>query len=203
MIDERDLNRAAEAIRADGVVVYPTETAYGLGVNATSENALKKLYALKQRAANKPTHIAVFDIEMANEYTIVDERARLLADHFLPGPLTLVLPSRRTLPRLLEEGASGTCGIRIPNHPIALELIRRANVPITTTSANSSGDTTPYTVSEVKESFGDAVADIDIVLDAGPLTHTPPSTLVSLVGAEPEILRQGPVSLADIMAVLE
>ena len=201
-MSEQDIARAVEVVKNGGVVVYPTETAYGLGVDATNQVALEKLYALKAMPLSKPTHIAVLNIDEAEEYAYVDDRARALAKAFLPGPLTLVLPTKSTLPSILEDSGRGERSIRIPSHPVALKLLELAGVPITATSANLHSKPTTYSIEEVKQSIGNDFVNIGYVLDAGELPRTQPSTLVSLMSNKPSVLRQGPISLEQIMEVV-
>jgi L-threonylcarbamoyladenylate synthase len=198
----QSIARAAEVIRSGGVVVYPTETAYGLGVDATNQAALERMYALKGMPLDKPTHIALRSMEEAARYAVVDARALALAKKFLPGPLTLVLPTRSVLPKILEESGKGERSFRIPSHPFALKLVEMAAVPITATSANKHGSPTTYSIEEVKKSFGLDFGKIDYILDGGALPKTEPSTLVSLMGPRPHIIRQGPIKLVEILAAL-
>jgi len=205
MITEQELIKIKEAVQViknGGIVVYPTETAYGLGVDATNPEALDKLYKLKGMPFTKPTHIAVLNIEEASKYVVVDTRARALAKIFLPGPLTLVLPSRSILPIILCNKDDNSLGVRIPNHKVAQKLLELVGVPITATSANKHGSPTTYSLNEIKQSFGNDFSKIDCVLDAGELPHATPSTLVSLMTLKPKILRQGQISLGEIMKVL-
>ena len=203
MITEEDLQAAAAAILNDELIIFPTETAYGLGANALSEKALTKMYEFKHRRVSKPTHICVPDIEAADQYAKVDDRALALADAFLPGPLTLVMPTRGVLPKTLEEAGGEERGIRIPDHEVIQKLLQLTGVPITAGSANRAEHPTPYTIKEVVTGFDGDLSDVAVVLDAGELPRVEASTLVSLMGGEPEIIREGPISLEQITKVLK
>ena len=202
-ISEEQIAEAARVIKSGGVVVYPTETAYGLGVDATNPIALAKLYTLKAMPTRKPTHVCLRSIDEADKYAHVDERARKLAAAFMPGPLTLILPTRGVLPEILEKSAAGTFGFRVPKHAGIMSLLELLDVPITATSANRHMSPTPYSVAGIKDSFGDDFAKIDYVLDAGPIPEVLPSTILSLMTPEPKILRQGPIGLAEVLAILQ
>ena len=198
----KEIIRATEIIKRGGVVIYPTDTAYALGVDASNVDALEKLYRLKNMPRSKPTHVSVLNIDGADKYAIVDERARALAKSFLPGPLSIVLPSRKVLPEMLTNfGKEGQC-IRIPDHPVALKLLEIAGVPITATSANYHTKPATYSLGEIEESFGKSLNQIDFILDAGQLAHRRPSTIVSLIEDEPLIIREGPITLDDILLSL-
>ena len=188
-------------LRRGGVVVFPTDTCYGLGVDATSDAAVERLYELKGRKRGKPVHVAVSGLAMAERYVMLDERARKLARAFLPGPLTLVLKERGVLARALLSGGE-TLGLRIPDSDFVQTLTERVGVPVTATSANKSGDPAPYSIGEVHASFSEDFERIDLVVDAGALPHTAPSTLVDLTDNQVVILREGPISRADIESVL-
>lgn len=202
MITESQIQHGAQAILDGKIIVYPTETAYGIGVNALDPEAVQKLYDLKGRDYNKPTHICVQDIDEADQYAVVDDRARKLAAVFTPGPLSLIMPTRGVLPTILEQAGGNERGIRIPAHPVAQKLLALTNVPITACSANLSNGQTPYSIAAVKQSFGEQAADIAVFLDAGTLPEVLPSTLLSLMNDQPEIIRQGPVTLGQIQTVL-
>lgn len=202
-VTKEQLETAARAILNDELVVYPTETAYGLGANALSQKALERMYELKGRRESKPTHICVPDITTADEYAKVDDRALALADAFLPGPLTLVMPTKRVLPELIEKAGGEERSIRIPDHDVIRQLMQLTGVPITAASANRADFKTPYSVEEVKEGFGENAEKIAVYLDAGKLPFEEPSTIVSLMGDELVILREGPISLEQIKEVLD
>lgn len=193
---------AVEILREGGIIVFPTDTAYGLGVNALDENALEKLFELKGRPEQKPLHMVVWGVPMAEEYVHLDERAHKLVDAFLPGPLTLVLKHKENVPPTLVSGG-GTVGVRIPDMPIALSICYEAGLPFTATSANKSGNPAPYSLADVEQYLGDKFDLIDYVIDAGNLPMIPVSTLVDLSGKSLSLLREGPITLEQIKKALE
>jgi L-threonylcarbamoyladenylate synthase len=191
------ITEAASAIRAGGLVVYPTETVYGLGADARSNKAIKKIFKLKGREAKKPIPIAVNSIGMTRQIAELNPVAEVLFT-FLPGPLTIVAPARSSVSKLITAG-TGKVGIRVPNHPVALKLIDFVGGPITSTSANLSGKPAPLTVREALEQIGKSV---DVALDAGKCKLGIPSTVVDATSKRPKVLRRGPISEEEIRKVL-
>jgi len=192
---------ASDVLRKGGVVVFPTDTAYGLGVDATNDAAVERLYELKGRERGKPIHVVVSDLEMAERYVAIDKNARLLAKTFLPGAITLILRNKDGVSRNIVSDRN-TLGIRIPDNVFARALVASARVPVTATSANKSDDPAPYSIEEVKKSFGKDFKKIDLAVDAGVLPRTKPSTLVDLTTKEVQILRDGPIGREEILKVL-
>jgi len=174
------VKKAVQIIRQDGIVVYPTDTIYGLGGDAFSEEAIIKVYEAKRRPLSMPISIAVCSIDMIHGVARVDEDASMFIDRFLPGPVTVVLPARKSLPDMLT-GGMGMIGIRFPAHPIAIRLIQLLDCPITATSANISGARDPVTP-------GECHVRHDFLIDAGRLPGAP-STVVDLKTRS--ILRRG------------
>ncbi len=167
---------AACAIQQGGVVAYPTETLYGLGVNAISRRAVEKIYALKERPKDKPLSIAVASPKTITELCQVDSLAQSFIERFLPGPFTILLKPRVRLPQ-----QPGLIGIRYPDHPLTLELIRLTGTPITATSANRSGEVPPVRWQDIE-------IEVDLVLQ-GECSYRQPSTVIDLTNRE--ILRKG------------
>jgi len=192
---ETELTLAAQLIRAGRLVAFPTETVYGLGANALDEAAVQRIYDAKGRPATSPLIIHVADIVMARQVTAEwPTLAQRLAERFWPGPLTLVLPKADEIPDIVTAGLD-TVGVRIPSHPLALELIRRARVPIAAPSANRFTQISPTTAEHVRTGLGNAV---DLILDGGATQVGIESTVVSLTGKRPTILRLGMVSQSDL-----
>jgi len=189
-----------DILNSGGILLYPTDTLYGLGVDALSVEALKKLRALKGREDGKPISIVVSDMEMAEEYAEVTPLALKLAEAFLPGKLTLILKAKSNLPTELTAG-TGTVGIRIPNHVLCLNIVRELGRPYTATSANVSDMDSKNTVSEILAQFGAEAHMIDRVIDVGELLESLPSTVVDARGDMPHILREGAISKEDIQNV--
>lgn len=197
--DLAPLEEVGRVLGAGGVLAYPTETLYGLGVDAFREDALEKLFVLKGRPGNMPVSVLVRDSEMMLEVVReVPGPARVLLDAFLPGPLTLVLPARPGLPERVTAG-SGKVGVRISPHPVVALLFQAYPRPITSTSANPSGLPAARTAAEAAAYFP---SGLDLVLDGGPSTAGVGSTVVDLTGSTPRILREGAISRDEIGRVL-
>ena len=203
--------RAAEVLRAGGVILYPTDTLYGLGVDALSDDAVSKVYAIKGRSERKPIHCITADMEMAKRYAEVGNFARLLAEEFLPGPLTLVL-KKSAQGRSASGGKTGrvitgifrglqTIGIRIPDNEFCLALAREFDGPVTTTSANKAGVEPERSIKSIVKQLGKG-SSIDLAIDAGELRQSRPSTVVDLSGKEPVIVREGAIAAADVWNAL-
>jgi L-threonylcarbamoyladenylate synthase len=189
------IKEAAERIRAGELVAFPTETVYGLGANALDAAAVAKIYEVKGRPETSPLIVHAASIEMAR--ALVTEwppEAEQLAEKYWPGPLTLVLPKAPSIPDIVTAGL-WTVGVRVPAHPVALELIREAGVPIAAPSANRFAGLSPTTAEHVRSAFGDAVP---VVLDGGPCRVGIESTVVSLVGGKITLLRPGMIALPDV-----
>ena len=194
--------RAAGVLRAGGVVLYPTDTLYGLGVDAFSDEAVDKLYAIKGRPAGKPIHCVVDSLKTAEAYGIFDDVSRKLAKEFLPGPLTIVVEKRLDVHAGIARDIQ-TIGIRIPDNEFCIALAKAFGKPYTTTSANVSGQKTQLKISDVLEQIGEKAAGIDLVIDAGELPPRVASTVVGVSGSDYVIIRDGQISDAEIANVVE
>jgi L-threonylcarbamoyladenylate synthase len=199
--DEKVLERAAKLLKRGEVVICPTDTGYALAANALDTQAIARVFHLKGRSYSNPIHMAVGSIEEAASYAHVNEAARYLAGHYLPGALTLVLEKKETVPPLLVAGLN-TVGIRIPDNRIILRLVAMSGGPLTTTSANISGRPTPYTVGEIATQLGDSVQEVTLILDQGPLAKRDLSTIIDLSVSPPQLIRQGRLSWLEIREVL-
>jgi L-threonylcarbamoyladenylate synthase len=177
-----EIARAVNVLNKDGVVIYPTETVYGLGGNAFSLNAVRKVLMIKKRSAQEPLSLAVSSFEMLEEIAYVDEIARDFIAKFLPGPITILLLKKPIVPDFVTSG-SNVIGIRFPDHKIALELISAFGKPITSTSANISGEPAPRSAEEVK-------VKADFLIDGGKCYYGVASTIVDLINKK--IVRVGP-----------
>ena len=195
-VSDPEFDKAASLLRAGGVVAYPTETYYGLGVDPFSEPALARLFQVKKRPRVKPVLVLVSDREqidlLARE---ISATALLLMDRFWPGPLTLVMPARPDLSPLLT-GGTGTVGIRLSSDPLATVLLRTFGAPLTATSANRSGQVPAVTAGEVRASFG---SEVDLILDGGRTPGKLGSTLVGVSGSKISCIREGHISFADVL----
>ncbi len=199
--DRHAVSIAADILSSGGVIIYPTDTLYGLGADALSDGAVAKIYAIKGRDEGKPIHAIVSDMEMAERFAYVNGSARLLAAKFLPGPLTLILKKKTGIETGIARGID-TFGIRIPDNQFCKELVEKFGGPITTTSANRSGMHTMRTVEAILEQLDELASGIGCVIDAGELPQRKPSTVVDCSGERPVILREGAVAAADIWEVL-
>jgi L-threonylcarbamoyladenylate synthase len=199
MGDVAALERAAALIRSGGLVAFPTETVYGLGANAFDAAAVARIFAVKGRPRQSPLIVHVDSIDMARALVLEwPAAADRLARRYWPGPLTLVLPKQPSIPDIVTAGLA-TVGLRVPSHPLALALIRAAGVPIAAPSANPFTELSPTTAEHVRRSLGDAV---DMVLDGGPATVGIESTVLSLAGEEPVLLRPGVIPLPEIESLV-
>ncbi len=176
-------------LKAGGVVLFPTETTYGAGVDATNQLAVNKLLKYKSRREGKPLSILVANQKMAEQYVEVNEQAQKLYSQFLPGPFTVV---SKSLQKVANGVASefGTLGIRIPDYQLLLELSQKYQKPITATSANASGKKRPYCISDILEGLSEKQKNlIDLVLDAGTLPKNDPSTVIDTTLSVPVTMR--------------
>jgi L-threonylcarbamoyladenylate synthase len=191
--------QAAALLRAGKLVAFPTETVYGLGANALDPAAVDAIFAAKRRPATSPLIVHVPDAGMARSLTTVwPPSADALAARFWPGPLTLVLPKIASIPDRVTAGLPNV-GLRVPNHPVALALLRAAQLPIAAPSANLFTHLSPTTAEHVRQSLGSAVS---LVLDGGPSSIGLESTVLSLAGERPVLLRPGMVSQAALEEIL-
>lgn len=194
-----EVRRAAQVLRAGGLVAFPTETVYGLGADAASAQAIKKLYAVKRRPADHPVivHFATADraFQWARE---VPPAAKILAERFWPGPLTLIL-KRSALAKDFVTGGQDSVGLRVPSHPVAHALLTEFDGAIAAPSANRFGHVSPTTAAHVREDLG---SDVDLVLEGGPSEVGIESTIVDLSGPRPVLLRPGRISKDEVQAIL-
>ncbi len=180
--------RAAEVLRAGGLVAFPTETVYGLGANALSEEAVRRIFEAKGRPANNPLIVHVADLSVAQSITAEwPPAADALARAFWPGPLALILPRRPCIPDVVTGGGS-TVAVRVPAHRVALDLLRAANMPIAAPSANRSNHLSPTRAEHVLRGLE---GRIDLILDGGPTTGGLESTVVDVSVQPPQLLRPG------------
>jgi len=188
-------SRAVTAIRQGEVIVFPTETFYGLGADALNSAAVEKVVSLKGRDLEHPIAVVIADREMLKEVVAeVPPAALRLMERFWPGPLTLVLPAKKTLPAPLLN-SSGGIGIRISSHPAATRLARELGRPLTATSANPSGKEPARTV---EEAIGYFSGHVEIFLDGGRLGGTKGSTVVEIIGDRLKIIREGEIRSQDL-----
>jgi len=180
-----------------GVVAFPTDTVYGVGVRAFDVDGIERLYAIKGRERSKAIAILIAEANQLEQIAEADKTAQTLAKNFWPGPVTLVLPRKPQVPESLAQGP--TIGIRVPDHTVSRKLLAAAG-PMAVTSANLSGEKNTLDADEVLAQLG---GRIDLVIDGGQTPGNQPSTVVDLTGGEPKFLRIGSVSEADILAALK
>jgi L-threonylcarbamoyladenylate synthase len=194
-----ELARAAVALRSGRVVAFPTETVYGLGANALDATAVARIYEIKRRPGTNPLIVHVSSEAMAR--SVVKhwpEEASRLAARWWPGPLSIVLEKSEQVPDVVTAGL-GTVAVRMPSHPVALELIRLAGVPVAAPSANRFTELSPTTAEHVRKGLGDAV---DLIVDGGPCQVGIESTVVSLAASPAVLLRPGMISREQLEGVL-
>ena len=180
-------------LKKGGLVIYPTETCYGAGVDATNQAAVDKLLRYKARREGRPLSVAVTDIAMSKKYVHLNQTAANLYQKFLPGPLTVVSRGRHQLARGVEA-ETGTLGIRISSYPLVNKLITGLGKPITATSANVSYKPRPYSIKQLLQQTSKKQQGlIDLVVDAGALPRRPVSTIVDTTLDDPLVIRQGKI----------
>ncbi|MBR0219040.1 MAG: threonylcarbamoyl-AMP synthase [Clostridia bacterium] len=196
--EEQTLTQASELFRQGQVVAFPTETVYGLGANALDENAVRAIFAAKERPADNPLIVHVADRSGLKGLCEVTEAAEKLMDTFWPGPLTMLLKKTEMIPAVTTAGLPSVA-VRCPNHPVALALLRKCGLPIAAPSANRSGRPSPTTARHVYE---DMTGRIPLILDGGPCQVGVESTVADLTGPVPCVLRPGAVTAEDIAAIV-
>jgi len=198
MIVNQDIDIAAGYIREGRLVAFPTETVYGLGANALNPLAVAKIFELKERPSFDPLIVHIASVDDLDKLTVnKDSRVLQLAEKFWPGPLTIVLPKSDIVPDIVTSGLD-TVGIRMPNNPIALELIRKAGCPIAAPSANKFGRVSPTTAQHVKKQL----PNVDYILDGGKTQVGIESTIITLNEKGFEILRHGVITREDLESVV-
>lgn len=195
-IDENELKECAQILREGGIGIFPTETVYGIGTNGLNSEDIKRIYDIKNRPYNKPISLLVSDITMIEKVAKnITEIEYKIIKNFFPGPITLILEKSDIVPDILTSGGN-TVGVRMPEEKIALELIKNAGVPIATPSANITGKKSGTNYEEIIEDFKDKV---DFFIDGGNSRIGQGSTIVKIENNIPKILRQGAITLEEIM----
>ncbi|MBL8155401.1 MAG: threonylcarbamoyl-AMP synthase [Anaerolineae bacterium] len=198
-IDDALIQRAAQVIRKGGLVAFPTETVYGLGANALDSAAVARIFTAKGRPASDPVIVHIGERDQLDQVALnVPPLASRLAERFWPGPLTLVLTRHPSIPAIVSSGMP-TVAVRMPSHPVALALLRAAQVPIAAPSANRFSRPSATTAQHVLEDLHGAV---DLILDGGPASIGLESTIVDLTGDPPVVLRPGGIPLEDLRTLL-
>lgn len=192
-------NEARKVLKSNGIIAVPTETFFGLAVNPFQEAALSRLFALKQRAPEKPVLLLIDGPSMLSQVVReIPEAATRLMARFWPGPLTIIFPSHPHLPRLITAG-TGSVGVRQPRHPLTCRLITALGYPITGTSANRSGRPPLTQAAEVAREFGD---EVDLILDAGECQGGKPSTIIDASHFLPRLVRAGAIPATELAEIV-
>jgi len=193
----KNIKIASETVKLGGLVVYPTDTVYGLGCDPFNIEAVKRVFKVKGDR-RKPLPILASDVQRVKEIAHLSKEAEKVAKRFWPGPLTVVVPQKLALPPLVTCNTDSV-GVRVPKHDSALQLIRLSGGLLVGTSANKTGAKPPKTAQEVAKQLGE---EVDIILDEGPVPLGVSSSVVDFTGTEPKLVRKGPVKLRDIQNVL-
>jgi len=197
IIPASEIQTALKILQSGGIVAFPTDTVYGLGSPAFDNTAIESIYTAKDRPIEKAIPILIGDLSDLDQVAVdIPDMALGFAARFWPGPLTCVVPKKQTLPSAVS--ATPTVAVRIPDHPDARTLLRAAG-PMAVTSANISGGASPSTAQEV---YDQLKGRIPLILDGGKTQGGIPSTLVDCTGEKPVVLREGPISLSELMAAL-
>lgn len=189
------IKKASRILAAGGLLVYPTETCYGIGGDATNERSISKLLKYKTKRADKAISVAVSDLKMATKYVQINKAAKNIYQNFLPGPVTVISKSKNKLAKNVAS-SQGTQGIRIPDYQLIIDLVKNYKKPITATSANASYKKTPYTIKDIFDNITVKQKQmIDLVIDAGRLPKREPSTVIDTTLDNIYIVRQGAMKL--------
>ena len=187
--DKKTITRTVEILGNGGIVIYPTETIYGIGADASNDKATKKVIEIKKRSASKHILIAFSDLRMAKKYIVITKRTEILSKSFMPGPLSLIVETKTN---------SRKVGFRIPDNKFILSVIRKLGKPITSTSANISGKENLYKIKDIIKAFD---GKVDLIIDAGNITKRKASTVFDTTTMK--VVREGPISEKEINAVLK
>jgi len=193
---KESLSLAAQTILSGGVIIYPTETIYGLGANALDSKVVERVYAIKERQKSNPILVLIPDRSTLDELVLgVPDVAEELMKNFWPGPLTIVFRAAPMVSKVLTAG-SGKIGIRLSSDNFCRELLGICKIPITSTSANLSGGENPNSIAMINKRVVDSV---DLVIDAGTLAFRKPSTVVDVTKGKVELVREGGIRLASLL----
>ncbi len=196
------IQKAIAVLRLGGVIVYPTDTFYALGANAMEPQSVERVFRIKKREKEKPLPIAVRNIKWAKGLSFIYRKEEKLLNKIWPGPTTVVLPKRNVVPDVLTA-AKPSVAMRIPNHRFVEKLLAKFGYPITSTSATVSGVSPSRNISDIIGLFERAEYQPSLVIDAGDLPESEPSTVIDLIGSQPKILRVGPSNPKKLMKLLE
>ena len=197
--NKKDINEIVSVLNHDGIIAFPTETVYGLGVKADKEENFKRLVEVKKRPADKPFTLMCANKEIIHKYAIIDGSAKKIIDRFMPGKITLILKAKKGIKHYLDLG-SGYIGFRIPDDEFVLSILKKLDSPLLVPSANISSYPPAMNDKEVEDYFGD---NIDGVVNGSINLDSIPSTVIKLDGSTYKILRAGPIKESDIKECLK
>ena len=193
---------AVSVLENGGLVIYPTETTYGIGADATNPEAVRRLIEYKKRPFGKPFSIAVTNYNMAKKYAVLNDTAKKLYKKFLPGPVTIVSTGKHVLAQGVESEI-GTIGIRMPDYPLVIEIVKKLGKPITATSANASYKKRPYKIEDILENTSEKQKKlINLAIDFGELPHNEPSTVIDTTLDDVVVLRQGEIQVGSYQSTV-
>lgn len=191
------IKEMVQIIKNGGVVVYPTDTVYGLGANALNPRAVLKIFKIKKRSLNQPLPVIVSGLKMAEKLAFINNDARKLIGAFWPGSLTIIMDKKPVLPSIVVSGGSSV-GLRMPNHTIPLMMLKTSKLPLVATSANIHGKPDPIDAKDIIKQIG---KEVDLIFDCGK-TKGKPSTIVDLTKVPPLIVRSGSINREAIEKVI-
>jgi L-threonylcarbamoyladenylate synthase len=195
--DVKTMTEAVNVMKKGGLVIYPTETCYGIGADATDAESIGKIYEIKGRNRSKPILILVSSLNMIKKYGVITKEVEYLINKFMPGPLSIVVNKKTLVPDSNQESIS----FRISSHPVASMLVKLLEKPMTTTSANISNQPSIYEIKKVIEIFWNKV---NMILDCGDLPKTEPSTCIDMTSEDDvKVIREGPIPIELILEELK
>ena len=200
VINKEELADCVQTLRKGGVIIFPTETVYGIGTNAYCEESVKKIYEVKQRPGEKPLSIMVGNAEEISKYAVIsNEIEEKIIKNFMPGPLTIILKKKTGIFDYISSGKD-TIGIRIPDNKMIMSILKESKLPVVAPSANISGKPSGIILEEILKDFD---GKVDICINGGKAKLSEPSTIVQVIDNKPVILRQGKIKLEEIEEVLK
>lgn len=195
--DPKVIDTVVNALQTGGIIVFPSDTCYGVGCDATNHDAVSRLLEYKERPVGKPIAVYVTDKEMAKQYVEINATASRLYDKYLPGALTIISRFTNGIDHRLVS-PENTLGIRIPDHQLMLAIVRRLGKPLAASSANGAGKDTPYSISEIIGATRTWQQDmVNLAIDGSQIPPVPPTTVVDTTSEPPRIVRQGGLLIAS------
>ncbi len=194
------IEESVKVIKEGGVIVFPTDTVYGLICDAKNKKAVEKLFKIKKRPKGKPISIFVKDIKMAKEFAVINRKQERFFKKVWPGTITAVLKPKKNLPLNISQGKN-TIGVRIPDYKLILKLIKKINIPLAQSSANISGRPASTKIRDILKQFKNKKNQPDLILDAGNLKPSEASTVVDLTGKDLKVLRKGDLKEKELLKI--